>query len=278
VFCARGEELMAPRRRNARRSAPGLMERVRALGPAMLRWTHRGVVLAALALLVAGAHLAVEALRRLPVERIVVAGKLEHLQEEALRAALAPQLGDGLIFLDLEKLQAHLKDLPWVYRAQLRRKFPDTLEVRVVEQVPIARWGDEAFLNHEARIIQVTDAGRWADLPVLRGPTDSEARLMSHYRRLRQTLAPLGLAPVSLVEDEFGQLRAVMDTGLALQFGDHAFSDRLQRFERLWHAELAQAPLPARSVDLRYAEGAAVAFIEIEPEQFAGLHVSDEDG
>lgn len=267
---------MAGRKRNARRSAPKLKDRMRSLGPVMLTWTHRGVVLAGVAVFVVAAHLALEAMRRLPVERIVVSGKLENLQEEALRAALAPELGDGLILLDLNDLRGHLEALPWVYRAQLRRQFPDTLEVRVVEQVPIARWGDEAFLNHEARVIQVADAGRWAALPVLRGPEHSEARLMNHYRRLRQALAPLNLAPASLVEDEFGQLRAVMDSGLAVQFGDHDFGDRLQRFERLWHQELATAPLAVRSVDLRYPEGAAVAFIESG--QLAGLNVSNGDG
>ncbi len=267
---------MAPRKRNARRTAPSLAERMRSAGPVMLLWTNRGLALVGIAILLGAAHLGLQALRSLPVERIVVSGKLENLQEEALRAALASELGDGLVFLDLAELRAHLEDLPWVYQAQLRRKFPGTLEVRVVEQMPIARWGDEAFLNHEARIIQVTDAGRWADLPVLRGPADSEARLMAHYRRLRQALAPLNLAPVSLVEDDFGQLRAALDNDLILEFGDHDFNDRLQRFERLWQAELAEAPLPVRSVDLRYAEGAAVAFNE--PEQFAGLNVSNEEG
>jgi hypothetical protein len=57
--------------------------------------------------------------------------------------------------LDLRDLRRELEALPWVYRAELRRRFPDTLEIRVVEQVPIARWGDGAFLNHEARVVRL---------------------------------------------------------------------------------------------------------------------------
>ena len=267
---------MPARRRNAQRATPTYAERVRGLAPALLLWTHRGIAVAGLAIVIGTARLALDALEAMPVKRIVVAGKLENLQSTALHEALASELDAGLIFIDLPALRDHLEALPWVYSAQLRRRFPDTLEVRVVEQVPIARWGDEAFLNHEARIIQVADSGRWADLPVLRGPTDSEARLINHYRRLRRALAPLDLAPVSLVEDEFGQLRAVLNNDMTLEFGDRSFQDRLQRFERLWHAELAAALLPIARVDLRYAEGAAVAFIESE--QFAGLNSNSEDG
>ena len=267
---------MAPRRRNARRASPGLRERVAGLGSLLAAWASRLLALVAVALLGAGALLSLDALRALPVERIVVGGKLEHLRQEALRDALATELGDGLLFLDLAALRARVEALPWVYRAELRRRFPDTLEVRVVEQVPIARWGVNAFLNHEARVIEVADAARWAELPQIRGPQGSEARLMAHYRRLREELAPLALTPVALVEDDFGQLAAELDGGMQLQLGDHDFSQRLQRFVRLWQAELSMAPGVVRRVDMRYEEGAAVAFDE--PAQIAGLTDNNQDG
>lgn len=267
---------MAARRRNARRAAPPLRQRLAALRPRLAAWCARILAVAAVALLGGGAMLALESLRALPVERIVVGGKLEHLRQEALRDALATELGDGLLFLDLAAVRERLEALPWVYRAELRRRFPSTLEVRVVEQVPIARWGDSAFLNHEARVIEVADAARWSELPRIRGPQGSEARLMGHYRRLREELAPLALTPVALVEDDFGQLAAEIDGGVSLLFGNHDFALRLQRFLRLWRSELAAAPLTVRRVDMRYEEGAAVAFDE--PAQLAGLTASNRDG
>jgi cell division protein FtsQ len=257
---------MAARRRNARKPQPTLGARLGGLARFLPRLVDRVVMVAALAAIGVLALLAVEALRAVPVERIVVSGKLEHLRQEAVRDALAGELGDGLLVLDLPALRERLERLPWVYRAELRRRFPGTLEVRVVEQVPIARWGDDAFLNHEARVIEVVDATRWAKLPEIRGPEGSEARLMRHYQQLRLDLAPIALRPVALREDDFGQLRATLDNGAVIELGDHAFRGRVQRLVKLWTRELAQAPAPVRRVDLRYERGAAVAFAELPPE------------
>ncbi|MEL7044924.1 MAG: FtsQ-type POTRA domain-containing protein [Pseudomonadota bacterium] len=268
---------MAARRQKNPRNAKSKRERssiqqLVARGAAMLQ---SGVMLFALAAIAGIAMLALEALRSLPVERIVVGGKLENLRHAAVREALAGELGDGLLFLDLDTLREDLESLPWVYRAELRRRFPDTLEVRVVEQVPIARWGATAYLNHEARVIEVADAKRWADLPAIRGPEGSAARLMSHYQRLRIDLAPLALTPVALAEDDFGQLAVTLNNGAALQLGDRDFRGRLQRFVALWRSELVHSDTAVRRVDLRYETGAAVAFAEVE--QVAGLGMAAGD-
>lgn len=243
--------------RRPRRLGPRLSTRRFALAAPV---AERLVSLAGLLVLLAVVAGAISALRAMPVEHIVVRGKLEYLREETLRDALAGKLSTGLLFLDLQTLRRRVEALPWVYRAQLRRRFPDTLEVLVFEQLPIARWGDAAFLNHEAVVIPVNEDPRWDDLPTIRGPQGSEGRLMKRYRRLREALAGVGLRPGALTEDAFGQVRVQLDNGVALHLGDRDFSHRVRRFLQLWHGELRHAARPVRRVDLRYESAAAVAF------------------
>ncbi|EED33846.1 cell division transmembrane protein [gamma proteobacterium NOR5-3] len=242
---------------------------MKALMPAIRSGLSTAVTVSAMLAVSGVVYLGTEALRNLPVERIVVTGKLEHLRQDALREALSDELDEGLLFLSLARLQDTLEALPWVYSAQLRRRFPDTLEVSVVEQLPIARWGEEAFLNHEARIIEVADGERWQDLPQIRGPGGSEARLMNHYQRLLERLRPLALTPVFLSEDDYGQLLVGLDNGVQLQLGNHDFSLRLQRFLQLWSSDLKKADRLVQRVDMRYDGGAAVAFDQTP--QLAGL-------
>ena len=151
-----------------------------------------------------------------------------------------------------------------MYQASLRRHFPGTLEVSVVEQRPIARWGDTAFLNHEARVIAVADAKRWGGLPLISGPEGSQQRLMAHYRRLLELLRPLQLAPATLEEDAFGQLTVLLDGGIELRLGrQEYFARRVDSFLTLWRGELAAVADRVRRVDMRYADGAAVAYDEV---------------
>lgn len=259
-----------PQRRSASRSAPGMLDRVKAVGERISAWARPLSTAAALAFVALILGRGVLALYEQPVAHIVVSGKLENRHREAVRNTVAASIDEGLLALDLQTLRDELESLPWIYRATLRRQFPDTLEIRVIEQLPIARWGDSGFLNHEARIVEVADAQRWESLPLIRGPEGSEARLMTHYQRLLELLRPLELTPTSLTEDSFRQLSVVLDSGLQLELGDRdRFSERVDRFLTLWRRELQLEAGRVERVDMRYAVGAAVAFSD-EP-QLAAL-------
>lgn len=229
---------------------------------ALGRWLNSGLLLCALALVLLLSQRAWEGLLSRPVGRIAVSGKLEHLQQDALRRVVTEGLDGGFVGADLDALRDRLEALPWVYRANVRRRWPDTLEIAVREQLPIARWGDRGFLNHEAELFSPRTAERWQGLPTIDGPAGSEQQLMDYYRRLRDLLEPLDLVISSLEQDERGQLLVRLDSGLALRLGDEAFQLRVQRFIDLYRKDLQERGGEVASVDMRYAQGAAVAFNE----------------
>ena len=186
-----------------------------------------------------------------------------------MRSVVAAGLDGGFLGADLAALQARLEALSWVYAASVRRRWPDTLEIAVVEQLPIARWGDSAFLNHEGERFAPRDAARWQSLPTLAGPAGSEGRLMDAYRRLRDLLAPLDLAVATLRQDARGQLVVGLDRGIELRLGDDAFLLRVRRFIDLYRDELRAREQTLLSVDMRYDQGAAVSFRE--PSRLAAM-------
>jgi cell division protein FtsQ len=226
------------------------------------RWFNGLLLCCALALVAVLAQRAWEGLEAMPVGRIAVAGKLENVQRDEVRQVVAGVLEGGFVGADLDALRGHLEDLPWVYEAAVRRRWPDTLEITVQEQLPIARWGEEGFLNHEAAVFRTRAAERWQGLPTLDGPPGSEQRLMDYYQRLRDMLAPLDLAVTALAQDERGQLDARLAGGLRLRLGSEDFLLRVQRFIDLYRNDLAARGPEVASVDMRYASGAAVTFHE----------------
>lgn len=251
----KGARVTAPRRGAARHVAS---PDTPSLGQRLGLWFNRALVLAGVAaVLFAGLH-GGRYLLSLEVERIAVTGKLDNVSVASIEALVAPQLASGFLAADLDDIRATLEAMPWIYIANVRRRWPNTLDIEVVEQRPIARWGERGFLNHEGERFVVQQSPRWHPLPQLSGPDGSEAALVRRYQNLESLLRGIGREVVRLTLDDVGQYSAELDTGIQVKFGADHFVSRARRFVGLYSKQLANAQVA--SVDLRYEHGAAVVF------------------
>lgn len=232
-------------------------------------WLNRALILFGATVVAAAATQAYMTLKVLPVQRITVSGELEYTQAQAVQDMVQPALAGGFLNADLQQIRRQLEGLPWIYEASVRRKWPAALEIHVVEETPIARWGEDGFLNHEGGVFRSEKKADWSALPQLGGPEGTAPSLMAKYQRLVEILAPLRLSVVQLVIDERGQVEAVLDGGMRLILGGEDFLPRLHRFVQVYSGELAPRRSEIERVDLRYASGIAVAFRESPP--VAGL-------
>lgn len=232
-------------------------------GVALLNgWVNRLLILAGGAVVVAAGLQGWFTLQQIPVERISVTGSLQRTQTEVVQEMVQPALAGGFLGADLGEVRDQLEALPWIYRASVRRRWPNALEIHVLEQLPIARWGDNGFLNHEGQVFQSSTFRSAGALPQLRGPQGSAGQLMVSYQQLGELLKPVSLALLELTLDERGHLSAVLEGGIALALGNTDFADRVQRFTTVYTRELAARPGEVERVDLRYERGLAVAFRE----------------
>ena len=232
-------------------------------------WLNRVLILLGTGVVLVAATKGYIVVQGVPVQRITVTGELEHTQAEAVQDMVQPSLVGGFLRADLQQMRRQLEAMPWIYEATVRRRWPNALEINVVEQLPIARWGRDGFLNHEGGIFHSNKSDDWESLPLLKGPQGSAQSLMAKYQRLVEILAPLNLTVVQLSVDERGQMEAVLGQGMQLIVGSEDFLDRMHRFAVVYRSELAARKSEVERVDLRYESGIAVAFSE--PSQVAGL-------
>ena len=148
-------------------------------------WLNRLLVLAGAGVVLAAAAQAYVTVLEIPVQRVGVTGELEHTQAELVQEMVQPSLAGGFLKADLQHMREQLEGLPWIYRATVRRKWPNALEIHVVEQLPIARWGQDGFLNHEGEIFRSGKSGAGESLPLLQGPEGTAKALMANYQRAR---------------------------------------------------------------------------------------------
>lgn len=233
------------------------------------QWLNRLMVGGAAAVVLAAMVWAGNALYRIPVQHIVVQGELEHTSPEALQALVWPALQGGFLGADLDAIRDRLTELPWVYRANVRRSWPHSLHITVTEQRPIARWGEAGFLNHEGELFDSAAAERHADLPLLRGPEGSSRQLMSDYLQASDLLAPLGLSVAALQQDARGEVTLTVEAGFPIWLGQGDVVEKVHRFAAVYERELKHRSADLERVDLRYQNGLAVAFRETET--LAGL-------
>ncbi len=234
-------------------------------------WLNRVLILTATAVVLAAAMQGFLTLEAIPVQRISVTGNLQHTQTEVVQELVQPALAGGFLNADLAQIREQLEALPWIYQASVRRRWPNALEIHVLEQLPIARWGDGGFLNHEGEVFQSANADAWQALPRLVGPEGAQRELMGRYQRLEKLLTAIDQEVHTLTIDKRGQLTAELSSGVSLVLGNEAFLERMQRFIAVYRADLAPRAEQIERVDMRYQTGLAVAFREPEPAQVAGL-------
>lgn len=196
----------------------------------------------------------------LPVERVVVSGELKHVDRDQLRAMISQSLAGGFLSQDLHTLRAPLEAMPWVYRVVVRRQWPDSIEVGVVEQRAIARWGETALLNHAGEVFTPDSLTGLPTLPRLEGPEGFHSLVMQRFLDVQQSLREFGLRVSSLSMDPRGAMTATLSQGGELVFGRNDLAEKLTRFRVLYSSRLASRRDELARVDLRYRHGAAVAW------------------
>ncbi len=195
-----------------------------------------------------------------PLREVTVLGALQETSGREIGRALEPAVAGNFLAADLDSVRAALERLPWVRRVQVRRVWPDRLEVALEEHVALARWGDSDLVNtHGERFTAPFDSGARARLPLFGGPAGSEAEVARRYRRFAAQLAPLGEAPerVLLTSRHAWQLR--LTGGLTLELGRDLAREpverRLARFVAAYPLTLGRIEQRHEYVDLRYPNG-----------------------
>lgn len=198
---------------------------------------------------------------------VKVDGSFRRVSAEQVRAAVATRARGGFFQVDPEAVQEAAERLPWVARAVVRKHWPDTIRVRVLEHEPMARWGTEALINTEGERFRVPEGGAIHGLPVLEGPDGSVSTVVERYLEIRRMLEGRGLDVRRLSLDARGDWRTTLSYGIRVALGSQGVSERLERFAGVYGEHFAARARELEHVDLRYTNGFAVKWREAEPEE-----------
>lgn len=249
---ARGSRLHGARRALAR-----------AAGGVMLRFAGWLVALALVALPIVGVVNGWFAAGRWPFRQLRIDAAFERVNAEQVRAAAAPHLGAGFFAVDLGAVRRAVEQVPWVENVEVRKRWPDLLEVRLVERRAAATWGDGRLVSTVGELFAVPGSAP-EGLPSLSGPDHRAAEVLDFYRDAARVFERSGQVPAALALSGRGSWTLTLASGPRIAIGHEAARERLARFVEL----LPRAEVPGVALqyaDLRYANGFAIQWQVLAP-------------
>jgi cell division protein FtsQ len=198
----------------------------------------------------------------LPIRKIRVQGALVHVDEAMLQASVLGKVHGGYFNVDVAGIRRTVEALPWVRHASVRRVWPDSIAITVVEQQPLARWAGGGLLNRDGELFRPAAASWPAGLPRFTAPAGTSRTVTRRYRAMAAQLASLQLRITALRLDARGALRLQLageaEQDFELWLGREQHDLRLARFIKVYDRTLAPHADRIRRIDLRYGNGMAV--------------------
>ena len=198
---------------------------------------------------------------------IVVEGidgrRLARVSAGDLRAEGLARIDGNFFTIDLAALRARFERAPWIRRAEVRRVWPNRLEVAIEEHKPLARWSDGRLVNTFGELFsaRLPDPDEREALLRFGGPEGTQRIVTERYDELERQLRRVAMRPQEVTLSERLAWSARLDNGITLLIGRDegvAVMDRVSRWASV-HPDV-QSRLDERTevIDLRYPNGFAI--------------------
>ena len=196
-----------------------------------------------------------------PLKKLRVTGEFERMDAALLQKTLKPYAQRGFFAVDLAAARNAVAQLPWVEHAEVSKRWPDVLQVQVVEHRPFARWGSERLLSEQGKLFPAKGIVVPKGLPQLGGPDARVPDVVELYNESRAMFTPIGLGVREVKLDPRGSWTLGLDNGAQVVVGRSEARARLGRFVRLMPQLMSQQSQVLERADLRYTNGFALTWV-----------------
>lgn len=201
------------------------------------------------------------------LERIEMS-RLQHMDRAGIISQAGIKLGDSLLQMDLQHIAEQIERNPWVETLKLRRRFPSTLSVEIVERKPVAvvNMGYLYYLDAKGTIFKPVTEGDRLDFPIITGltredlerdPAGSKAMVQTALGIVdllkKGTLFRLEDISEIHLDKGYGYTLFTAQSGIPLKLGNNDFPQKLARLSRIYR-DLATNLAALDYVDLNYSD------------------------
>ncbi len=224
----------------------------------VLKWITLLVLFSGLGLGLVSTPRVFEKVSNQQVEHVVIQGDINFISEEEVLSAVNVYIIESMVMVDLVDIKKTLEDMPWVSEVTIRKEWPDTLVLNMVEEKAIARWGERHLLNQDGVIFEPSNIIGLEQLAILSGPIGTERQVMEQYLLFNQLLFPRGLRMSELMLDNRHAWTVMLGNGVEINVGKSKVMERMKRLVEFVDPVFIEQMASVDAIDLRYANGIAV--------------------
>jgi cell division protein FtsQ len=212
---------------------------------------------------------------RWPMRHLVVTGEFRQVSDLRVRSVVLPRVQHGFFAVDLDRLRAALGALPWVKSVEVRKRWPDRIEVSIVEYRPLARWGEGRMLSENGELFPAPK-GLGRRLPLFVGPDARAQDMIDFHAQARPLFLGSGLQVSEVRLSARGSWSLLLSDGTDVEVGRYDMEHRLERFSHLLPRLVSGEPRRLARADLRYTNGFALVWgpAPVAPTATQGTHES----
>jgi cell division protein FtsQ len=192
------------------------------------------------------------------IKTIEIQSALNKVTKSEVRTIAENYMHNGFFMVDLSSFEDQLNDIPWVYRANIKRQWPSKLVIKISEQQPYFRWGENHLINKYAELFYVGDTQQYNSLPLLLGVEGRERQLIDLYYKYNARFKRVGTDILKLKEDARYDKQITLTDGISINVGREHVDKQIERclysFAMFTKAEREAIA----SIDLRHSNGFAV--------------------
>lgn len=222
-----------------------------------LTWLVRGALaMGALVVVIGGWQLLTNP-EVLPMRQVMLEAPLKKISAQEVYQVVQPLAQGGFFNVDVKSITDAVAALPWADRVTVRRVWPDTLQVTVIEQQALARWVDGGLVNVRGERFAPDPASYPEGLPELTGPETTVAQMATLYKGVTAPLQNVGVSVKRMTLTPRRAWELELNNGIRVVLGRADAELRLQRLVR-FYPELAARAENVQQIDMRYTNGFAV--------------------
>jgi len=187
------------------------------------------------------------------IRAIAITGN-QRTSEQAVIEALGVNRGDSIFTVSPKEARARLMRLPWVADAEVYRRLPASISIRLMEKRPFALWRTEkgiVVVERSGAVITPAKAENFARLPMLIGAGAPEAAAPF----IDALLATKAVLPRTQSIERIGERRwdLHLSGGVIVKLPEEAWPAQLNELERLI-VEKGILERDIEIIDLRYPD------------------------